>query len=411
MKIVHISHLYHPSEGGVQFFFKNVSERLVKDYGDEVTVVTTNSYFGPERKIFKKIEPTEEFINGVKVLRFPYWRWHIHLYSFLFKVFVKLKIRKPEWMGMQATGPYSPSMKRYLMKATADAFCGSASNYYFMQLPLWKKCNFFYFGSIHLKEKEEEDALYKKQVESMNASTLYLANTTFETERLVKLGVKREKIFVLGAGVDMEPFLAVQPGEISAYRKLQSIPDDALVIGYAGRIEKTKNVMVVVRSFIRLAQNNKQIHLMIAGSGGDYAQELQAFCNNLPGEIKERIHWKINFPLEEKAPIFNSFDLLVLPSHNESFGIVFLEAWSCKKPVIGAAIGAVRHVINENNDGLLMEIDSEDSLVDKLTLLINDGQLRKKLGENGFNKVRDNFTWDIIVSKLRKCYTNANSNN
>ena len=69
MKIVHVSHLYHPSAGGVQFWFKNVSERLVKDYGDDVTVVTTNSMYGPERDIFKKIEPAEETINGVKIIR------------------------------------------------------------------------------------------------------------------------------------------------------------------------------------------------------------------------------------------------------------------------------------------------------------------------------------------------------
>ena len=96
MKIVHISHQYYPSIGGVQSYMKNVSERLVKDYADDVTLITTNSLFGPERDAFKKIEPATETINGVKVIRFAYRRWHIKLFRFLFKILLVLKFKVPE---------------------------------------------------------------------------------------------------------------------------------------------------------------------------------------------------------------------------------------------------------------------------------------------------------------------------
>src|SRR5438309_1391203 len=114
MKIVHISHLYHPSSGGVQFFMQNVSERLANDYGDDVTVVTTNSYYGPEKRLFKKIQPAEEVINGVKVIRFDYQRWHIKPLAFIYKILAKLSVKKPEWMFLKSYGPVSSKMKRYL---------------------------------------------------------------------------------------------------------------------------------------------------------------------------------------------------------------------------------------------------------------------------------------------------------
>ena len=164
MKIVHLSHAYHPSEGGVQFFFKNVSERLVKDYGDDVTVVTTNSIYGPERKIYKNAGPHNEVINGVKVIRFPYSRWHIKPISFLNKAFKKIGLSLPESVKLKAYGPYSKSMKNFLMNVEADAFCGSSINYYFMQLPLWRKCNFFYYGSIHLDEDEQKTSFIPKAI-------------------------------------------------------------------------------------------------------------------------------------------------------------------------------------------------------------------------------------------------------
>jgi glycosyltransferase involved in cell wall biosynthesis len=407
MKIVHISHLYHPSSGGVQFFFKNVSERLVRDYGDDVTVVTTNSYYGPERKMFKNVGPAEEVVNGVKVIRFPFVRWHIKPFAFINKVLAKLSIRKPQLMFLTANGPVSPKMKRYLMNVDANAFCGSSANYYYMQLPLWRKCNFFYFGSIHWEADESKTTLYPIQVKSMNASSLCLANTGYEKSRLIKSGVKAEKIFVLGVGVDMEPFVNVDVKDIVTFRKDIGVPEDGLVIGYAGRIEKTKNVLVLIKAFEKIALQFAEAYLLIAGAGGEYVNHLKNYCSTLPDAIATRIKWQPNFPIEKKTMVFNSIDILVLPSHNESFGIVFLEAWSCKKPVIGVSIGAVRDVIRDGEDGLLMEMDNEASLAEKLSKLMSDTQLRKRMGENGFAKVEENYTWDIITARLRQCYIDS----
>lgn len=406
MKIIHVTHLYYPSQGGVQFFFKNVSERLVKDYGDDVTVVTTDSMYGPERKIYKKAGPHQEVVNGVKVLRFPYQRWHIKPFYILSKVFKKLSLKVPENISLKAYGPFSPAMKKYLLNVTADAVCASSSNYYFMQLPLWRKCNFFYYGSIHFNDDESKSLLYRKQVESINASTLYLANTHFEIDRLVKQGVKKDKIFVLGTGVDMEPFLNVSDTTITRFKNDHKIPEGVLVIGYVGRIEVTKNVLLLIKAFEKVSQVIDNVYLVIAGSGNEYVSELKKYCFQLPDTISNRIKFHINFSAEEKAVIFSSIDVFVLPSHNESFGLVFLEAWSCKKPVIGAAIGAVQNVINEGKDGLLMKINDVHSLSEKLLLLLSDAELRRSMGEAGYTKVKENYTWDIIVSRLRSCYLN-----
>lgn len=410
MKIVHISHLYHPSQGGVQTFFKNISERLVKDYGDDVTLVTTNSYYGPERKIFKKISTAEEVINGVKVIRFGYRRWHIKVYMLFFKILGKLSIMPPEWMIHQANGPYSPAMKNYLTKVKANAICASSSNYYYMQLPLWKKCNFFYYGSIHLNQDESKRVLYPLQVKSINASALYLANTNYEKQRIEQSGIKSDKVFVLGTGVNMDDFI-VDADDVLAFKNKIEIPEDAITVGYIGRIEKTKNVFVVIKSFEKLATQTPNLYLLLAGSGGEYVDVLKGYCDGLPSSVKDRIRWQLNFTAEEKPLLFKVIDILVLPSHNESFGLVFLEAWSCKKPVIGTSIGAVKDVINVNEDGLLMAPDNVESLSDQLVKLIDNKDLREKMGAYGYEKVRTNYTWDIITARLRTCYVNGFAHN
>ncbi len=410
MKIIHVTHCYHPSKGGVQWFFKNVSERLVKDYGDEVTVVTTNSMWGPERLKFEKIRPASEEINGVKVLRFAYIRWHIKPLRMFIKAMHKLSIKVPESLVAKLYGPLSAGMKQFLMQTDADAICASSSNYYYMQLPVWKACNFFYFGSIHLNDHQKQPVLTAVQKKSIKASKLYIANTIFEKQQLVEAGIQASKINVIGVGVDEQSF-NVDPDKLQVYRKGLLADSDSIVVGYVGRIEATKSVKILLDAFIKLSARQPKLVLLIAGSGGDYANELKAYAGQLPASLNKRIIWKLDFELHEKPYIFHALDMLVLPSTNESFGIVFLEAWVCKKPVIGANIGAVRSVISNEEDGLLMNVNDIESLCDKIEILSNNATLRQQMGLKGHQKVLENYTWDIITAKLRQCYMVNMENN
>lgn len=406
MKIVHVCHVYHPSEGGVQFWFKNVSERLVKDYGDEVTVVTTNSMYGPERRIFMKVEPASEVINGVQVLRFSFRRWHIRPYHWMYKIATIVGIKMPDKMLAKAAGPYSPTMISYLMNVQADVICASSSNYYYMQLPLWRKTNFFYFGSIHLSEDRSVPVLNQLQKRSIIASNLYFANTAYEKSRLQEAGIPAGKIKILGVGVEPSSF-NISDEAIALFKSSLHLPADSILLAYVGRIERTKNVHLLIDAFNKLALTHNNVYLLIAGAGGEYANELQQSANNLPVEISGRIKWKLNFATHEKAAIFNAIDMLVLPSNNESFGIVFLEAWICKKPVVGTNIGAIADVIDNHIDGLLFKKDDAANLFEKLQVLIANKAERERLAQNGYRKVMENYTWDIITKKLRQCYTDA----
>ncbi len=155
-----------------------------------------------------------------------------------------------------------------------------------------------------------------------------------------------------------------------------------------------------------LLEKSSNVHLLIAGSGDSHVEELKEMISQFQPSIYNRIHWDVKFPLNKKATIFNALDVFVLPSSNESFGIVFLEAWSCKKPVIGARIGAVKDVIQEHHNGLLMTPNDKHSLAEQISMLVGNETMRSFMGENGYQKVQNNFTWDIITHRLRTLYVN-----
>jgi glycosyltransferase involved in cell wall biosynthesis len=102
--------------------------------------------------------------------------------------------------------------------------------------------------------------------------------------------------------------------------------------------------------------------------------------------------------------LFNAIDVFVLASQSESFGVVFLEAWSCSKPVVGTRMGATESLLTEGKDSLLFMPGDVDELCQRLTTLIENKPLRVELGLYGFEKVKTNYTWPTIIKAYRDAY-------
>jgi glycosyltransferase involved in cell wall biosynthesis len=239
---------------------------------------------------------------------------------------------------------------------------------------------------------------------AIKASEYYMANTEYEKERLVNLGVTADMIVVTGVGVEMETF---KNGNKEIFRNELTLNNDDILIGYIGRIEKTKSIDVLINAFLKAFKQNTKLKLVIAGFESAYLKEIELFLQTLTEFERSNIFLKTNLSKQDKVDLYHALDIFVLPSINESFGIVFLEAWSCKKPVIGAAIGAVASVIANNVDGLLMKPNDTNDLSEKILQLAENEALRITFGNNGYNKTEQNFTWPAVTKKYRDTYIKA----
>jgi len=104
----------------------------------------------------------------------------------------------------------------------------------------------------------------------------------------------------------------------------------------------------------------------------------------------------INPQLTNKYDAFAACDVYAMPSRVEAFGITYLEAWACKKPVITADTPVTREVIGD--DGLLVPFDSD------IASIVTESLERKELGLKGYDKLINNYTEKIAMSKLEKLY-------
>ena len=95
-------------------------------------------------------------------------------------------------------------------------------------------------------------------------------------------------------------------------------------------------------------------------------------------------------------------DVFVLPSVNEAYGIVFLEAMQFCMPVIGCKLGGAKEIINEGDNGYLIDPDDSDKLAELIILLNNDRQLLSQISESARQKYLHHPTWNESISKIRK---------
>ena len=402
MNILHVCSNYYPAFGGPQYTLKHLSEKLVELYGDKVEVATSNSWYGPEMNIFKKINPSAEMIGGVSINRFPFRRWHYPLLTFGNKVSGKLRgkalpytIMKHRWAmdcrGIDGRMKYSP----------ADVIMATTVHYNFSDYPTWRFITanpkpFVLYGALHLNIQLTEQSPFIQRAKSCDC---YIANTYYEEKALLSYGVQPHKIVTIGTGIDTND-LEAKPADIAAFKKKYGIRDHEILIGHVGRLSKNKGAELLLKAFRLAYQKNKRIRLLLAGSVTEYVSELKQYIEQeqLPVTLLE------DFDEQLKPVIFNALDIFVLASRGESFGVVFLEAWACRKPVIGAGTGAIASLISEGKDGYLFETENPESLAEKLQALVEHKELRIEFGQNGYEKVNQNFTWPVIVAKYREAY-------
>lgn len=215
--------------------------------------------------------------------------------------------------------------------------------------------------------------------EAIIAVSNYLKNWLIKSYK-----VPQEKITVIYNGVD--PDLFPQPKNQKLVKKYNL--DDKFVILFMGLLIPRKNPLFLLEIFKKLKQKHKNISLIICGEGPLKSRLLNSINNN---ELKD-VHLVGTVFGDDKADFFNLCDIFALPSRNEGFGLVVAEAMACAKPVVASDNSSLNEIITNGETGYLLK-EKIDDWVDKISFLIENKDLRKKLGEGAKDKAGSDFNW------------------
>ncbi|MDD5725928.1 MAG: glycosyltransferase [Patescibacteria group bacterium] len=159
---------------------------------------------------------------------------------------------------------------------------------------------------------------------------------------------------------------------------------------------------------IRALQGMTGVVLEIIGDGG-YRQELKRLVRDL--KLESIVTFRGYVKNGDLKNFLQVSDVFVLPSNADSFGIVFLEAMACGLPVIGCRAGGVPEVIADGQTGLLVQPNDLDSLRSAIKSLVDNMELRAKMGNAGLQRAKDFFEWDIISARYLSLYQTVLSKN
>jgi phosphatidylinositol alpha-1,6-mannosyltransferase len=236
------------------------------------------------------------------------------------------------------------------------------------------------------------DAIYR------HAQVVVAANE-FARQNLLRIGVAKSRIRKITPGVDCARFKpADQRQDLLERFRLRG----RFVLLTVGRLVPRKGHEVVLRALSTLLPEKPNIAYLIVGTGPDEAKLRQTAAEL---GLSHLVHF-VGFVKDEDLPdYYNLADLFVLPNSDdkgdmEGFGMVFLEANACGKPVIGGRSGGTSEAVLERETGMLVDPDNPAELARTLKLLMDDVAFRTKLGQNGLRRAASDFRWSARVQSL-----------
>ncbi|WP_431972951.1 D-inositol-3-phosphate glycosyltransferase [Micromonospora haikouensis] len=240
-----------------------------------------------------------------------------------------------------------------------------------------------------------------------------VANTRVEARDLLdRYDADPARVTVVEPGVDLDRFRPAPGGRHAAMlaaRRRLGLPTTGYVVAFVGRIQPLKAPDVLIRAAAALRERDPlladELTVVIvggpSGSGLDRPTALIELAASLG--IADRVRFLPPCTGDDLPAVYRAADLVAVPSHNESFGLVALEAQACGTPVLAAAVGGLVTAVRDQVSGVL--VDSHDPVDWARTLagLLPDRARRATLGRGAEQHAR-NFSWDRTVGNLLAVY-------
>jgi D-inositol-3-phosphate glycosyltransferase len=235
-----------------------------------------------------------------------------------------------------------------------------------------------------------------------------IANTAAERRDLIEwYDAQPDRIDVVPPGVDTDLF---SPGDRAAARRDLGIDPDEKVIVFAGRIQPLKGPDVAVRAVHRLADRfpEHRWRLIIVGGASGTGRRPGHRLHELVDLLgtRDTIDFRPPVPAAELAILYRAGDVVAVPSYNESFGLVAIEAQAAGTPVVAAAVGGLTVAVDNGVSGLLVDGHDPDRWAVALAQVALDPAERGRLS-GGARQQALRFSWDATVDGLLAAYRSA----
>jgi len=404
MKILHITPNYYPFNGGAETFTKEVSERLAGRSHDVTVLTLRGTPAGAAAAA-----PRVEMVKGVQVKRFTAAGRFNDVLRLCAGRGVGRRIATAavdaSAIDLWDSSPYGFKPFAASVRSTADIV--GVINWYDGWLPyqgrLARRVRKFSLIGIPLFHTECDWARRDIWADMLGGCDAVMTMTQHERE-FVHERAPGTSACAVGVGVNPEEFKADDGDRIRRQYGL----GDAPIVGYVGRMVTSKGVATLITAMRGVWRDRPEVRLLLAGSGLPTAAKPDDPIGLALAELDDVERARIvvigEFGGSDKSAIFHALDVFAMPSVAESFGIAYLEAWMCGKPVIGSRIASTACVIEDGVDGLLVTPGHPEELAASIRCLLANDERRRGMGQRGRAKTFADFTWDRVTDRVEGVY-------
>jgi D-inositol-3-phosphate glycosyltransferase len=247
----------------------------------------------------------------------------------------------------------------------------------------------------------EPERRVRSEVEIIQCSDAILASCTEEAAQFERLyGATPGRVEIVPPGVDHAFF---SPGDRRGARTALGLGDHPVLL-FVGRIQALKGLDVAVRALAAL--DDPEAVLVVVGGpsgkdGGAYLGDIEGLADSLG--VGKRIRFVPPQPHHLLSSYYRAADVCLVPSRSESFGLVALEAAACGTPVVAAAVGGLRTLVDHGHSGFLVEGRDPDVFAAYTSELLANPVLAEAMSVAAATRAAG-YTWSMSAARLRRLY-------
>lgn len=317
----------------------------------------------------------------------------------------RINLKRVPWLRPESLGMYA----RFLFKSLALALTHRFDAVHaFRALPeglvAWLVARLTFRPVVIYAHGEElttwgKGGKYKAMRFALRHADTVIANSDFTRRELVSMGVDPNRIVLIYPGVDTARFRPALPcDDLKQSIHLQA--GEKLVLS-VGRLSRRKGFDMVVRSMAELSKRGVAVRYALVGIGED-----EDYLAGLARELglEECIHLLGHVAPEDLPRWYNACDVFAMPNREingdtEGFGMVFLEASSCGKPVVAGRAGGTGDAVVEGQTGLRVDGTDVSAVTGALAEILTDGERGARMGRQGHQRAMVEFAWEQVARK------------
>ncbi|CAB1063931.1 hypothetical protein D1BOALGB6SA_8716 [Olavius sp. associated proteobacterium Delta 1] len=346
-------------------------------------------------------------------------KWKDYGQQVLFDIKDEIPIYYPRYICMP--GKWFHSMSSYAMRygliGSVDAIIGkikpniiyayTATPDGYMGLLLKKKYNIPLVCSLRgsdINVYPEYNRSTYDQTKKVLLEADFITSVSYALKKSAEsISHPRREIQVIYNGCNVHEFKNNRNSRYILRKKL-GISKQAQALIFVGGLLKEKGVHELLEAFLAyLSSIHPNLHLIYVGDGPEY----QNISNTiLSKKLSHRIHLVGGKPNSEINQWLSTADIFVFPSYFEGLPNAILEAMACGLPVVATDVGGIPEIVENGKSGILIGTRSANSIATAIQFLLENTEMRERMGQEGRNIIKNRFTWDRGAKELKKIYLN-----